>query len=83
MKALLRWGLAMLMVLAMVLVFAGGCAPAEEIDGGDDPGFEDWDDYIDDLDLDFDEGVEDGDADLEDGADFEDEEEAEDDVDVE
>lgn len=82
MKALLRWGLTMLMVLALVLTFAGGCAPAEEIDEGEDPGFEDWEDYIDDLDFDFDEDMGDEEADLENGADLEGEE-AEDGVDVE
>lgn len=74
MKKVLGWGLALLMILAMVLVFAGGCAPAADLEEEDDDGFEEWEDYIDDLDIDFEE-------DFEDGADFE--EEAEDGVDVE
>lgn len=82
MKRLFRWGVTVLMVLAMFLVFGGGCAPAADPDEGGDAEFEDWEDYIDDLDLDLDEDMGDEEADLENSVDLEDEE-AEDGVDVE
>jgi hypothetical protein len=44
MKKMLKWGLTLMMVLAMVFVFAVGCAPAEEIEDEDAEGFEDVED---------------------------------------
>ena len=33
MKKILKWGFTLLLVLSMLLVFAGGCTPAAEEDG--------------------------------------------------
>lgn len=62
MKRMLRWGLAWLTILAMALVFAGGCAPAEDVGEIDDADFEEWDEegFIEDIDFDFEEGLENG-----------------------
>ncbi|NLA04426.1 MAG: hypothetical protein GX881_01765 [Firmicutes bacterium] len=51
---MLRWGLSLLIALAMALVFAAGCAPAEDVDEIDNTDFEEWDEegFIDDLEID-------------------------------